>query len=120
MSEFLAVLAIGELADGSSRAVEVQGQSVLICRSGEQLHAVANRCSHQRRPLEGGRIRDRHITCPVHGVRFDLSSGKPLGSLTQVSIAVFPLRVMDGWIEVSVPPLPSGKPPETAPLIISA
>ncbi|MCY1540507.1 hypothetical protein D9M68_761530 [compost metagenome] len=37
----------------------------------------------------------------MHGVRFDLRSGKPLGSLTQVAVAVYPLRVVDGRIEVA-------------------
>jgi nitrite reductase/ring-hydroxylating ferredoxin subunit len=106
MSDFVAVLAADQLADNASHAVYVRGHSVLLCRSGDQLHAIANQCSHQQRPLEGGRIRGRHITCPVHGVRFDLTTGKPLGSLTQVSVAVFELRVVDGWIEVAVPPSP--------------
>jgi 3-phenylpropionate/trans-cinnamate dioxygenase ferredoxin subunit len=103
MSDFIAVLDRAELADGDSRAVQIRGQSVLICRSGEQFYAIANRCTHQQRELEGGRVRGHFIACPVHGVRFDLRSGKPLGSLTQVAVTVYPLRLVDGRIEVAVP-----------------
>ncbi|MDT4833075.1 Ferredoxin CarAc [compost metagenome] len=101
MSDFIAVLDSSELGDGDSRAVHVHGQSILICRSGDQFHAISNRCTHQQRELEGGRVRGHFISCPVHGVRFDLRSGKPLGSLTQVAVAVYPLRVVDGRIEVA-------------------
>lgn len=101
MSDFIAVLDSAELADGDSRAVQVHGKSILICRSGDQFHAISNRCTHQQRELEGGRVRGHFIACPVHGVRFDLRNGKPLGSLTQVAVTVYPLRVVDGRIEVA-------------------
>lgn len=105
MTNFIPVLDIAQLSETGSVAVEAHGKSILICRSGEHFHAIANRCSHQQQPLEGGHMRGRFIACPFHGVRFDLQTGMPLGTLTKTAIAVYPLRIVDDRIEVAdLPP----------------
>jgi 3-phenylpropionate/trans-cinnamate dioxygenase ferredoxin subunit len=101
VSNFIPVLDIAQLSETGSVAVEAHGKSILICRSGDSFHAIANRCSHQQRPLEGGHVRGRFIACPAHGVRFDLNTGLPLGTLTKTAIDVYPLRIVDNRIEVA-------------------
>jgi 3-phenylpropionate/trans-cinnamate dioxygenase ferredoxin subunit len=91
-----------ELADNDSRAVIVNGTKVLICRAAGELFAVENRCTHQEAELEGGRIRGCFISCPLHGVRFDLRDGTPIGQLTRQALNTYNLRVVDGMIEVAV------------------
>ena len=54
---FESAFADEELADNKSRAVTINGQSILICRAAGELYALENRCSHQEAELEGGRIR---------------------------------------------------------------
>ncbi|MFM7274072.1 MAG: Rieske (2Fe-2S) protein, partial [Gammaproteobacteria bacterium] len=66
----------------SSLEVSIGGISLLICHSDGKHFAIQNRCPHQGRPLEGGRVRRGTIACPLHGMRFELGSGKPLGQLT--------------------------------------
>lgn len=103
MSEFIPALDSRELPETGNKAVEIRGRSILICRSGDTFHAIANRCSHRHQPLEGGHVRGHFIACPVHGVRFDLRTGMPLGSLTREAVETFPVRLVDGWIEVGDP-----------------
>lgn len=91
-----------ELADNDSRAVIINGTKVLICRAAGELFAVENRCTHQEAELEGGRIRGCFISCPLHGVRFDLRDGTPIGQLTRHALTTYNLRVVDGMIEVAV------------------
>ena len=102
MSEFIPVMDVDELPDTGNKAIVCQGQSVLICRSGDEFYALANRCSHQSMPLEGGRVRGHYLSCPVHGARFDLRTGVPKGELTKIPVPVYPLRVIDGRIEISL------------------
>lgn len=101
MSDFIPVLDMSQLPETGSVAVQAHGKSILICRSGDNFHAIANRCSHQQQPLEGGHVRGRFIACPFHGVRFDLQTGIPLGALTKIAIDVYPLRIVDEQIEVA-------------------
>ena len=78
------------LPDNSSRAITVQGQSILLCNSSGKHYAIANQCSHQDSPLEKGRIRNGYISCPLHGVRFSLETGEPMGGqLTRVAVKTY-------------------------------
>ena len=103
MTNFQPAFADAELSDNDGRAVTIRGQKVLVCRAGGTLYAVSNRCTHQDAELEGGRIRGCFISCPLHGVRFDLSDGKPMGQLTRQALPTYQVRVADGMIEVDVP-----------------
>jgi 3-phenylpropionate/trans-cinnamate dioxygenase ferredoxin subunit len=102
VTDFHPALAEAELADNDSRAVTINGSKVLICRAAGELYAVENRCTHQEAELEGGRIRGCFISCPLHGVRFDLRDGTPMGQLTREPLPTYELRVVDGIIEVAV------------------
>jgi 3-phenylpropionate/trans-cinnamate dioxygenase ferredoxin subunit len=103
VTDFQPAFADAELSDNDSRAVTISGQKVLVCRAGGALYAVENRCTHQEAELEGGRIRGCFISCPLHGVRFDLRDGTPMGQLTRVALPTYEARVVDGMIEVAVP-----------------
>lgn len=102
MENFQAVFAAEELDNNSSRAVDVDGVNVLVCNAGGEFYAVINKCTHQASSLEGGRIRNCFISCPLHGARFDLRDGSTKGQLTQVPLETFPVRVVDGQVEVAV------------------
>ena len=102
MTNFQPAFADAELSDNDGRAVTIRGQKVLVCRAGGTLYAVSNRCTHQDAELEGGRIRGCFISCPLHGVRFDLSDGKPMGQLARQALLTYQVRVVDGMIEVAV------------------
>ena len=103
VTDFHPAFADAELANNDSRAVTLNGSRVLVCRAGGELYAVENRCTHQEAELEGGRIRGCFISCPLHGVRFDLRDGTPMGQLTREALPIYELRVVDGMIEVAVP-----------------
>lgn len=99
---FVRALAAAELVDGAKRAVELDGASILLCRTGGRLFAVSNVCSHADERLECGRMGNGWIACPVHGARFDLASGKAKNPPAKRPIATYAVRESDGWIEVSV------------------
>lgn len=99
-----------ELAENSSRCLEIAGTSILLCRSGGEYYAVRNQCTHQDAPLLGGRIRNRMVSCPLHGMRYELATGKPFGQLTHIPLATYPVRIVDGFIEVAVPQPPDERP----------
>jgi 3-phenylpropionate/trans-cinnamate dioxygenase ferredoxin subunit len=100
--QFTRTIPAGDLAENSSRCLEVNGVNVLLCRSGGEYFAVRNLCTHAESPLDGGRVRNRMVSCPLHGMRYELATGKPLGQLTHVPLATYPVRVNDGFIEVLV------------------
>ncbi|EED35021.1 rieske (2Fe-2S) domain protein [Luminiphilus syltensis NOR5-1B] len=102
MSDYQVAFAADVLENNSGKAVELAGMKILVCRASNEFYAVENRCTHQEAELEGGRIRGCFISCPLHGVRFNLKDGEPMGQLTRVPVRTFPVRVENGQLEVDV------------------
>ncbi len=98
------LLSASDLAEGESVAVEIRGHDILVCRSGGQLYAVSNRCTHAASRLEGGKVCEGVITCPLHGAKFRLSTGECLfRRLNYAPLQTFPVREVDGQVQVDVP-----------------
>ena len=97
------IAALDDVPEGGNKAFDACGQSVLLCRTAAGLFAIENMCSHAFAHLEGGKVRGPHIFCPLHGVRFDMRTGAPNGTLTKKPIAVYPVSVEDGEIVVDLP-----------------
>ena len=84
-----------DITDNQTVAVTLEGKNILICKANGDYYAVDNQCTHQRAELTGGRIRNCFLACPLHGVRVDLRTGKPLGELTRVALKTYPVSVAD-------------------------
>ncbi|MBI1392374.1 MAG: Rieske 2Fe-2S domain-containing protein [Alphaproteobacteria bacterium] len=88
--------------DGKS--FQVAGRNILVCRTKEGFFAVDNLCTHQLQELEGGKIRGCYIFCPLHGQRFDLRDGKPIGQLTDKPLPTYPIELEGRDVRVSPRP----------------
>lgn len=97
------IAALDDVPEGGNKAFDACGKSVLLCRTGAGVFAIENMCSHAFAHLEGGKVRGPHIFCPLHGVRFDMRTGAPNGTLTKKPIAIYPVSVEDGEIVVDLP-----------------
>ena len=100
-SDFVAVADESEVQGEEMKTVSVDGTSVLLARSTSgELCALANTCSHLGGPLgEGSRDGDV-VTCPWHGSRFHLCSGKVVEGPAVFDQPRYEARARDGKIEV--------------------
>lgn len=102
--EYIPVLASEDLPIGTCKPVIVGVTRVIVAHLADGYHAVENRCSHANSPLITSKIyRGDQIACPVHGARFDLKTGAAKSPPAFTSLAKFPVRVVNGRIEVAVP-----------------
>ena len=79
MSGFHRVCSIFDLDEGKVLTAEVEGEPVAIACSQDSVFAIRDVCSHASVPLSEGAVEDCAIECWLHGSRFDLRTGKPLG-----------------------------------------
>ncbi len=86
------------LPEGASRTVYFGGDQVALFNVGGQLYAVGNRCSHANGPLAEGAVEGTCVTCPWHGSRFDLASGRPQGGPAVKPVPTYRLKVEEGEI----------------------
>lgn len=97
------VCALADLADGAKHRVVAGGEDILLCRSGADIRALRNMCTHAASTLEDGRLRNGILSCPLHGARFDLTDGgRCLGGAGYRPLTLFPVRVADGRVLVTV------------------
>ncbi len=62
---------------GQGLCFVIKGQEIAVFRSRQgNLFAIENRCPHRQGPLSEGIIGDGKVICPLHGHKFDLSTGK--------------------------------------------
>ncbi|MCT2530038.1 Rieske 2Fe-2S domain-containing protein [SAR92 clade bacterium H921] len=84
-----------DLGDKQTVPVTLNSTNILICKANGEFYAVDNQCTHQRAELTGGRIRNCYLACPLHGVRFDLRTGEPMGELTRVPLQTYDVSVAE-------------------------
>jgi len=89
-----------DFPEGELRKVSASGMPVLMVRRGGQLHAISNTCSHAGGPLDEGSLDGDVVTCPWHGSRFDVRTGRVCGGPATFSQPA--LRVVEAAGRVSV------------------
>jgi nitrite reductase/ring-hydroxylating ferredoxin subunit len=72
-----------------------------VFRHGAELYAVENRCPHTGGPLAIGRCDGGIVTCPWHGARFELATGKAVAGPAERDVATFRVRSRQGRVELA-------------------
>jgi 3-phenylpropionate/trans-cinnamate dioxygenase ferredoxin subunit len=104
MSEktFVAVARLDEVPAGAKKLVAVNGTEIVLCNTLDRIFAVKNLCSHAYEKLDGGRMKNGWLACPVHGARFDLETGQPINPPAVMPIDIYEVRVTGDEIAVAV------------------
>jgi nitrite reductase/ring-hydroxylating ferredoxin subunit len=76
VSEPVEIAKTGDLAVGSGKVCEVAGRSIALFRTETGFFAVDNECCHRGGPLGEGFVDGSVVTCPWHGWRFDVTTGR--------------------------------------------
>jgi len=80
------VAKVNEIAPGGLKAVEVNGEEIVLCNDAGRLYAVSRRCGHMNAPLDLGTLEGYILTCPMHHAQFDITSGKALSGSVPASL----------------------------------
>ena len=99
---FTAVTAAEDIGEKSFSTFEIDGIGIVICRFRDEHFAIENNFSHAQATFDEGRLRVYRIMCPLHGASFDIRDGSCTGLPATQAIRSFPLRIVDGIIEVAI------------------
>lgn len=103
MAEWVRVADTDECrSDGCVHRVVGDGEEIVLVRSGGELFALEDRCSHEDFPLSDGDADDGQIECVLHGSRFDLRTGKPVNLPAVRPVKTFPVEVRDEGVFVQI------------------
>ena len=83
------------------RSVAVGGRRVAVFRTPDGFRAIDGACPHAGGPLADGIVADRCVTCPLHGLRFDLETGK--AGTGDARVTVYEVAERDGGLWLRLP-----------------
>lgn len=98
--DFQPAMAVAELAEGQLKRVEVQGQPVLLVKSGGKINALGAVCSHYGAPLNEGRLEGDTIQCPWHFSRFALEDGSVREGPACAAVPTYESRIVDNQVQI--------------------
>jgi 3-phenylpropionate/trans-cinnamate dioxygenase ferredoxin subunit len=101
--EYLQIAPAGELPPGERLFVEMEGTPIVVFNVAGEFFAIADVCSHDYGPVGEGLLEGYNITCPRHGAQFDVRTGQVVQMPAVVDIPAYPVRVLDGMIQVGFP-----------------
>jgi 3-phenylpropionate/trans-cinnamate dioxygenase ferredoxin subunit len=101
--DFIEVGPAADLENGERWFIGVDELSLVVFNVVGQFFAIADICSHDDGPLGDGDLEGYEIICPRHGARFDVKTGKALALPAVEDISAYPVRVVDGMINVGIP-----------------
>ncbi|MGD2154230.1 MAG: non-heme iron oxygenase ferredoxin subunit [Gemmatimonadales bacterium] len=90
---FSKVAKTGGILPGELKAVEVDGEQVLLCNVGGEVYAVHDECTHECFPLSEGTLEGDVVTCLLHGARFSVKTGEVLAPPALVPVKTYDVRV---------------------------
>ena len=74
----LEVAKASEIAPGGMKFVKAGDREIVVCNCDGHYYAVDRRCGHMNGPLEMGALDGTILTCPMHHVQFDVTTGQAL------------------------------------------
>jgi len=101
--EYVEIAPASELPNGERLFLEVGGKAIVIFNIAEQLFAIGDICTHDDGPLGDGDLEGFNIVCPRHGAEFDIQTGKAVQMPAVVDIPAYPVKIVDGMIQVGLP-----------------
>ena len=73
---FVKIAETSEIPIGNLKMVKLEGKEILITNVNGNYYALGNRCTHAGGDLSKGSLDGKMITCPRHGSKFDVTTGK--------------------------------------------
>lgn len=90
------------LSEDEAIGVVIGKLPIALCRSGGELYALHNVCTHQYALLSDGYVEDGQIECPLHQGRFELRTGKPCGAPVTKPVRVYSVKSEGGRVYVEI------------------
>jgi 3-phenylpropionate/trans-cinnamate dioxygenase ferredoxin component len=92
--ELLRACRLSDVPEAGAIRVELAGQPVAVIRAEDgNVYAIRDVCSHAEVPLSEGEVEDTTVECWLHGSRFDLRTGAPIGLPATKPVPVYETKI---------------------------
>lgn len=102
-----------DIARGGLLAVAANGHPMVIGNYNGKFYAVKQRCNHMNASLDKGTLYGYILTCPLHHMQYDITTGKalsgpvakkgaPVADLDSLDLQTFPIVIDGGEIKIEI------------------
>lgn len=78
-NKYVKVADKSEIPVGKMKKVQVDNKEILIVNLNGTFYAISDRCTHMKGDLSMGSLEGEVVTCPRHGAKFNVTTGKMMG-----------------------------------------
>ena len=100
--EWVSVALRADLAAGAMIAVAFGDYKIALYDVAGEIFATDSTCTHAQALLTDGTLQGEIVECPLHGGRFSVRTGAGLGPPIPCDLKTYPVRVVEGEIQVRV------------------
>lgn len=94
---------VADLPEGKPVRMLLGEVPVVAIHVGDEVHVLADRCSHMSGPLSEGDLADGCLTCPWHGSVFRIADGSVARGPATAPQPAFSSRIVGGAVQVELP-----------------
>jgi 3-phenylpropionate/trans-cinnamate dioxygenase ferredoxin subunit len=103
MAEWREVATMADFETEDRKVVEIDDDDqICIIKKDSSYFAISAWCSHEKALLALGEIEGYEITCPLHGARFDIRTGRHLSMPAVSPVPSYEVKVEGDRILVKV------------------
>ena len=101
-NDYIKAASLDEVKPGKMACVILEDKHILLANDNGTIYAADEMCTHEDASLCMGSLRGHLIKCPLHGSRFDLTSGEPLEDPADEALTVYPVKIINNDIFVKI------------------
>lgn len=101
--EYMDILPEAEFPAGERLFIEIEERPIVLFSIAGKYFAIGDVCTHDNGPVGDGEVDGDEIICPRHGARFQIEDGKASGLPAVKDIPAYPVRVMEGMLQIGIP-----------------
>lgn len=96
------VCEVSEIPLKEMRCVSLPDRNVVVANTEHGFFVADEMCTHEDARLCDGNLTGTLIKCPLHGSRFDLTTGRVLDDPAEEDLVVYTADVVDGTVFIEL------------------
>ena len=99
---FVEIAKIDEISAGQMKGIKKDDKNILITNIAGKFYAINARCPHAGGDLSKGKLAGSIVTCPRHGSKFDVTTGKAVSGLAKQDVLSYPVKIQGNSVLMDI------------------
>lgn len=101
MPQWVVIASLADVPPQGRKLCEAAGKRLAIFRDGDEIVVIDNHCPHRGGSIGAGPLSARELTCPWHGLKFNLQSGVCVEPAS-LCLVRWPVQVIGDEIQIDI------------------